>query len=37
MIKYNLKKTNCPAGKADWKKIEKNSPTILLNVFYVKK
>ena len=26
-----------PSGKDDWKKIEKNNPTMALNVLYVKK
>ena len=27
---------NFPSGKDDWKKFEKNNPTIALNILYVK-
>ena len=27
---------NFPSGKDDWKKFEKNNPTIALNISYVK-
>ena len=35
--KYNCKEINYPLRKDDWKKFEKNNPTIALNVMYVKK
>ena len=35
--KYNWKEINYPLRKDDWKKFEKNNPTIALNVMYVKK
>ena len=34
--KYNWKDINYPSGKDDWKKFEKNNPTIALNVLYAK-
>ena len=35
--KYNWKEINYPSGKDDWKKFEKNNPTIALYMLYVKK
>ena len=35
--KYNWKGLNYLLGKDDWKKFEKNNPTIADNVLYVKK
>ena len=34
--RYNWKERDFPSKKTDWKKIEKNSVTIALNVLYVK-
>ena len=34
--KHNWKDINYPSGKDDWKKFEKNNPTIALNVLYAK-
>ena len=34
--KYHWEGTNCPSGKDDWKKTEKNNLTIALNVLFVK-
>ena len=35
--KYNWKGINFPSEKDDWKKIEKNNVTIVLNILYAKK
>ena len=35
--KYNRQGINFPLAKNDWKKFQKNSPTIALNVLYAKK
>ena len=34
--KYNWKGINHSSGKVDWKRFEKNNPTIVLNMQYVK-
>ena len=34
--KYNWKGIRYPSGKDDWKKFEKNNPTIALNVLYAR-
>ena len=34
---HNWKGMNQPSVKDDWKRFEKNNPTIVLNVLYVKK
>ena len=36
ICKYDWKDMNFPSGKDDWKKFEKNNPTIALNILYVK-
>ena len=36
MNKYKWKRINCPLEKGDWKKIENNNLTTVLNVLYVK-
>ena len=35
--KYQWKGIHFPSEKDDWKKIEKNNVTIVLNLFYAKK
>ena len=35
--KYNWERINYQSEKGDWKKIEKNNLTVVLNVFYAKK
>ena len=35
--KYNWQGINFPSEKYDWKKFEKNNPTLVLKVFYAKK
>ena len=35
--KYNWEGMNFPSEKDDWKKLEKNNVTIVLNVLYTKK
>ena len=37
MNKYNWKRINFSSEKGDWKKIEENNVTIVLNVLYTKK
>ena len=37
MDKCNWKDINYPSGKDDWKKFEKNNPTVVLNKLYAKK
>ena len=34
--KYSWDEINHPSKKGDWKALEKNNPTIVLNIFYTK-